>query len=41
MVDASLEGSLSNLQEGLNVLWEWRGIAGTGKQDTAVLDSGE
>lgn len=31
MVDASLEGSLLNLQEGLNVLWEWRGIAG-GKQ---------
>lgn len=32
MVDASPEGSLLNLQEGLNVLWEWGGIIGTEKQ---------
>lgn len=39
MVDASPEGSLLNLQEGLNVLWEWGGITGTGKQGKAVWDS--
>lgn len=40
MVDASPEDSLLNLQEGLNVLWEWGGIMGTGKQGKAALVSG-
>lgn len=38
MVDASPEGSLLNLQEGLHVLWEWGGIVGTVKQGMDVLD---
>lgn len=37
MVDASPEDSLLNLQEGLNVLWEWGENRGTGKQGEVAL----